>query len=95
VFVTKHFCFIITGATSVLDQTAARLYDYKSTLGAIAVGQKQENEVRELHQWAITTLKKIQHVRLVDNRFRILFTNKRSLLRPIFHCSIISTDADD
>lgn len=50
----------IAGATSVLDQTAARLFDYKSQLGAINVGQKQENEVRELHQWAITSLKQIQ-----------------------------------
>lgn len=50
----------IAGATSVLDQTAARLFDYKTQLGAVTVGQKQENEVRELHQWAITSLKQIQ-----------------------------------
>lgn len=50
----------ISGATSVLDQTAARLFDYKCQLGAVTVGQKQENEVRELHQWAIMTLKQIQ-----------------------------------
>ncbi|KAK7107325.1 hypothetical protein V1264_015270 [Littorina saxatilis] len=49
-----------TGATSVLDATAARLFDYKSQLAAVPMGQKQENESRELHQWAITTLKAIQ-----------------------------------
>jgi len=43
-----------------LDQTAARLFDYKSQLGAVSMGTKQENDVRELHQWAITTLKQIQ-----------------------------------
>ncbi|XP_076444468.1 uncharacterized protein LOC143282679 [Babylonia areolata] len=50
----------LAGATGVLDKAAARLFDYKSQLGAVSMGQKQENEVRELHQWAITSLKQIQ-----------------------------------
>ena len=52
----------ITVATNILDKTAARLFDYKNQLGAVLMGQKQENDVRELHQWAITTLLKIQEV---------------------------------
>lgn len=48
------------GAASVLDQAAARLYDFKSQMGAVSVSQKQENDVRELHQWAITNLQQIQ-----------------------------------
>ena len=47
----------------MLDKTAARLFDYKSQLGAVPMGQKQENEARELHQWAMTTLKQIQEVK--------------------------------
>ena len=51
---------------SVLDQVAARLYDYKSQLCAVAVGRMQENDVRDLHQWAMTTLQQIQQVRMID-----------------------------
>ena len=47
----------------MLDKTAARLFDYKSQLGAVPMGQKQENDARELHQWAVTTLKHIQEVK--------------------------------
>ncbi|KAL8593750.1 hypothetical protein ACOMHN_032356 [Nucella lapillus] len=50
----------LAGAVSVLDKAGACLFDFKSQLGAVTMGQKQENEVRELHQWAITTLRQIQ-----------------------------------
>lgn len=50
----------LAGAVGVLEKTAACLFDYKSQLGAVSMGQKQENEVRELHQWATTSLKQIQ-----------------------------------
>ncbi|XP_076467264.1 uncharacterized protein LOC143298314 [Babylonia areolata] len=50
----------ISGATSILDRAAARLFDYKSQLRAVPMAQKQENEVREDHQWAMTTLLHIQ-----------------------------------
>ncbi|KAL8606782.1 hypothetical protein ACOMHN_049611 [Nucella lapillus] len=50
----------LSGATSLLDRASARLFDYKNQLKAVPMGEKQENEVREMHQWAMTTLQTIQ-----------------------------------
>lgn len=47
-------------ATSVLDSTAAVLYDYKDKMGNVAISRCQENEIRELHHWAMQSLKNVQ-----------------------------------
>lgn len=47
-------------ALSVLDSTAALLYDYKEKMGNVAISHCQENEIRELHHWAVQSLKKIE-----------------------------------
>lgn len=47
-------------ALSVLDSTAAMLYDYKDKMGNVAISQSQENEIRELHHWAVQSLRNVQ-----------------------------------
>ncbi|XP_005108686.1 uncharacterized protein LOC101862217 [Aplysia californica] len=50
----------MSGALSAVNQVGNRLYDYKSKLANRNILGKQENELRELHQWAISSLKSSQ-----------------------------------
>lgn len=47
-------------AVSVLDSAAAVLYDYKDKMGNVAISRCQENEIRELHHWAVQNLRNVQ-----------------------------------
>ena len=49
-------------AASVLDTTASVLYDYKDKMGNVAISRCQENEIRELHHWAVQSLRNVQRV---------------------------------
>ncbi|KAK7503275.1 hypothetical protein BaRGS_00005540 [Batillaria attramentaria] len=44
----------LAGAASVLDRAAARMFDYKSQMGAVSMGQKQENEDLEPYTFTAT-----------------------------------------
>jgi len=46
----------MSGAMSALNQVGNRLHECKSKLANRVVLSKQENELRELHQWAISSL---------------------------------------
>lgn len=48
------------GALAAVNAAKGRLQDYKQLLGSRNVLGKQENELRELHQWAISSLKATQ-----------------------------------
>lgn len=51
-----------TGATQMLAKAASHMFDIKTRMGGKILHEKQENELRELHQWAMTTLHQIQQV---------------------------------
>ena len=54
--------FSVPDAASVLDSTASVLYDYKDRMGNVAISRCQENEIRELHHWAVQSLRNVQRV---------------------------------
>jgi len=56
-FTTRQAAEQMSGALSAVNQVGNSLYEYKSKLANRNVLGKQENELREMHQWAITSLK--------------------------------------
>ena len=45
-----------------MDSAASVLYDFKEKMGNVAISRCQENEIRELHHWAVQNLKNVQRV---------------------------------
>ncbi|GFR61323.1 beta propeller repeat TECPR [Elysia marginata] len=50
----------MSGAMCTINQVGNKLAELKGRLGTRVVQEKQENELRELHQWAVSSLKNSQ-----------------------------------
>ncbi|GFO27240.1 hypothetical protein PoB_005374500 [Plakobranchus ocellatus] len=50
----------MSGAMCAINQVGNKLAELKGRLGTRVVQEKQENELRELHQWAVSSLKNSQ-----------------------------------
>ncbi|RUS86094.1 hypothetical protein EGW08_006114 [Elysia chlorotica] len=50
----------MSGAMCTINQVGNKLAELKGRLGTRVVQEKQENELRELHQWAVSSLKNAQ-----------------------------------
>ncbi|KAL5009507.1 hypothetical protein ScPMuIL_011812 [Solemya velum] len=45
---------------SILDKTSSAMLEYKRAMLKRSIASKQENEVREIHHWAVQTLRQLQ-----------------------------------
>ncbi|KAK6171268.1 hypothetical protein SNE40_019493 [Patella caerulea] len=59
-FDPNHTAAYRNNVVSAMDQTSARLFDLKNQLNVDKLKDKQENEIREKHEWAMNNLQSVQ-----------------------------------
>lgn len=74
---------IVVDAAEILQNVSQHLHDYKSKMGVKNMENRQENEIREYHQWTLQNLRGLQKVSECEQIiFYLVYHKKTSFSSP-------------